>query len=204
MPQERQSDLLELNYRNAKPFRTFLRIFRPERRNIAISLTVLAIKHSPALFLPVIIGNVINALIAHGPNTFHIILLNSIFILLLLFQNIFTHTMFVKYLSKANRSVEHNLRYALIKRMQELSIAFHHNFESGRLQTKVLRDAESVEILSRQLANAVFIGILNVLFAMVATIIYDWLVALFFLLTVPMAVLITKFFQARMAQTNRE
>ena len=204
MPQERQSTLLELNYRNSKPFRTLLRIFKPERKNIAISLTVLAIKHSPAMFLPVIIGNVINAIISHGPNTFHTILFNSTFIMVLLFQNIFTHTMFVKYLSKANRSIEHNLRYALVKRMQELSIAFHNSFESGRLQTKVLRDAESVEILSRQLANAVFTGILNVIFALVVTIIYNWMVALFFLVMAPMAVFITRFFQARMAQTNRE
>lgn len=204
MSQDRASTLLELNYRNSRPFRTFLRIFKPERRNITISLVVLTIKHSPALFLPVITCNVINAVISHGPNTFHSILLNSVFILVLYFQNIFTHTIFIKYLSKANRSVEHNLRYALVKRMQELSIAFHHSFESGRLQTKVLRDAESVEILSRQLANAVFTGLLNVVFALVATIIYNWMVALFFLLTVPMAVLITKFFQTRMAQTNRE
>ncbi|HEY4785086.1 MAG TPA: ABC transporter ATP-binding protein [Bacteroidales bacterium] len=204
MPQEKQSTLLDLNYRNSRPFRTFLRIFKPERKNVIIAYVVLAIKHSPALFLPVIIGNVINAVIYRGPDTFHSILLNSIFILVLLFQNIFTHTMFVKYLSKANRSVEHNLRYALVKRMQELSIAFHNNFESGRLQTKVLRDAESVEILSRQIANAVFTGLLNVVFALVATIIYNWIVALFFVLTVPLAVLITKFFQSRMAQTNKE
>jgi ATP-binding cassette subfamily B protein len=124
--------------------------------------------------------------------------------MILLVQNIFTHTLFIKYLSKANRSVEHNLRYALIKRMQELSISFHDNFESGRLQTKVLRDAESIEILSRQLANGVFIGILNVLFAIIATVLYDWLVAMFFLLTIPMAIIITKFFQKRMAATNQE
>jgi ATP-binding cassette, subfamily B, bacterial len=201
---ENPSSLLELSFRKSKPFRTLLRIFKPERRNVAAALLVLSVKHSPALFLPVIIGNVINAVIAHGPDTFNNILLNSIFIMVLLVQNIFTHTLFVKYLSKANRSVEHNLRYALVKRMQELSITFHDNFESGRLQTKVLRDAESVEILSRQLANGVFIGILNVSFALVTTILYDWLVAMFFLLTVPMAVLITKFFQKRMAETNKE
>jgi ATP-binding cassette, subfamily B, bacterial len=197
-------DLLDLNFRKSRPFRTLLQIFKPERKNVIAALLVLSIKHSPALFLPVIIGNVINAIIAHGPNTFHNILLNSIFIMVLLVQNIFTHTLFVKYLSKANRSVEHNLRYALIKRMQELSISFHDNFESGRLQTKVLRDAESIEILSRQLANGVFIGILNVLFAIIATVLYDWLVAMFFLLTIPMAIIITKFFQKRMAATNQE
>ncbi len=204
MVKDKHSTLLELKYRKQTPFKTLLQIFKPERKNITISLIVLTIKHSPALFLPVIIGNVINAIINKGPNTLHSILLNSIFIMVLLLQNIFTHTMFIKYLSKANRSVERNLRYALVKRMQELSIAFHNNFKSGKLQTKVLRDAESVEILSRQLVNTVCTGIINVLLALVATILYNWIVALFFLLTIPMAILLTKYFQSRMAATNKE
>ena len=204
MVTEKQFSSLKLSFRRSKPFRTLLKIFDSEKRNVTIALIVLTIKHSPALFLPLIIGNVINAVISHGPNTLNSILLNSIFIMVLLFQNIFTHTLFIKYLSKANRSVEHNLRYALVNQMQELSISFHDNFESGKLQTKVLRDAESVEILSRQLVNVVFIGLLNVSFALVTSIFYDWLVAVFFLFTIPLAIIIAKFFQGRMAQTNKE
>ncbi len=198
------TSLLELNYSRSNPFRALWQIFYFERRNLLISIFLLTIKHSPALFLPIIIGNVINAIALGGPDSFHSITLNSIVILILLLQNIFTHTLFVKYLSKANRSVEQNLRFSLVKRMQELSIAFHHNFESGKLQTKVLRDAESVEILSRQLVNTVFIGILNVVFALVATILFNWQVALFFILTVPMSVIITRIFQRRMAESNKE
>jgi ABC-type multidrug transport system fused ATPase/permease subunit len=91
MNQERPETLLELNYSKTTPFRTLLQIFKPERKNIIIALVVLAIKHSPALFLPIIIGNVINAIIAHGSDTFYSILLNSLFIMVLLLQNIFTH-----------------------------------------------------------------------------------------------------------------
>lgn len=181
-----------------------LQIFKPEKKNIIIALIVLTIKHSPALFLPVIIGNVINAVASHKPDALNNIILNSIFIMVLFVQNIFTHTIFVKYLSKANRSIEHNLRYALVKRMQELSIAFHNNFESGKMQTKVLRDAESVEILSRQFANVVFMGIINVLFAIIATILKNRFVAIFFLFTIPLAIFLTKFFRKRMAETNKE
>jgi ATP-binding cassette subfamily B protein len=204
MAGEKQVSFQELNFSRSKPFRTLLRIFKPEKRNIALALIVLTVKHSPALFLPIIIGNVINAVIAHNLGTLNTILVNSLFIMVLLIQNIFTHTLFVKYLSKANRSVEHNLRHALVNQMQALSISFHDNFESGKLHTKVLRDAESIEILSRQLANVVFIGILNVIFALVASVFYDWLVASFFLLTIPMAIFIAKFFQKRMTKTNKE
>jgi ATP-binding cassette subfamily B protein len=68
----------------------------------------------------------------------------------------------------------------------------------------VLRDAESVEILSRQMVNTVFVGILNVVFALVTTILYNWQVALFFVFTIPMSVIITRIFQKRMVKSNQE
>jgi ATP-binding cassette, subfamily B, bacterial len=195
---------LELNYRSMSPVKTLINLFRNERKNVILSILLLTIKHSPALFLPVIIGNVINAILHADANTWHKIYLNSAFISFLFFQNIFTHTWFVKSLSKAIRSVEKSLRHALVKRMQELSISFHDNFESGRLQSKVLRDVESVEILSRQLVNAVFTGILNILFAIIVTLMYDWLVAAFYLITIPLASFLIHRFRESMVKSNLE
>jgi ATP-binding cassette subfamily B protein len=88
--------------------------------------------------------------------------------------------------------------------MQELSISFHDNFESGRLQSKVLRDVESVEILSRQLVNAVFTGILNILFAVIVTLMFNWIVAAFYLVTIPLASFLIHRFRDRMVKSNLE
>jgi ATP-binding cassette subfamily B protein len=103
--------------------------------------------------LPVIIGNVINAIISHGANTFQNILFNSIFISILLLQNIFTHTLFIKYLSRANRSIEHNLRFAWLTNAGYFYSTFTTALNRVGSRPKYWRDAESVEILSRQLAN---------------------------------------------------
>ena len=92
MENNNYKSLLELNFKKKKPFATLLQIFKPEKKNITKSLIVLFLKHSPALFLPIIIGNVINAIIANKADTVHIIVLNSLFIFVLLLQNIFTHT----------------------------------------------------------------------------------------------------------------
>ncbi len=184
------------------PVKTFIALFRAEHRNVILALVLLIIKHSPALFLPVIIGNVINAIVHADGTTWNRIIWNSAFITFLFIQNIFTHTLFVKSLSKAIRSVEKSLRSALVKRMQELSIAFHEGFESGRLQTKVLRDVESVEILARQMANAVFTGLLNIVFAVVVTLLYNVYVAAFYVLTIPLATLLIQRFRTKMARSN--
>jgi ATP-binding cassette subfamily B protein len=198
------ASLLELNYSSMSPVMTLKKLFRKERKNITLAFIFLTIKHSPALFLPIIIGNVINAVIHVDAGTWHKVFLNSVFIICMFFQNIFTHTLYVKKLSRAIRSVEKSLRHALVKRMQELSIAFHDNFESGRLQTKVLRDVESVEILSRQLVNVVFIGFLNILFAVIVTLAYDWVVAVFYFATIPLAAFLIQKFRIRMVKSNQE
>jgi ATP-binding cassette, subfamily B, bacterial len=196
--------LLEFRYRGENPANTLWQIFSTEKKNVVLSLLVLTVKHSPALVLPIIMGNVINAILSPGEDVARLIWINTSIITVLLLQNIFTHTLFVKFLSRANRSVERNIRYALLKRMQELSIAFHDNFESGRVQTKVLRDVESIEILSRQLVNVVFTGMLNVVFVMVVTLAHNWIIALFFLVTVPLANWITRVFREKMVLSNKE
>lgn len=39
------------------------------------------------------------------------------------------------------------MRKALIRKLQQLSIAYHVETQSGRLQSKIMRDAEAVETL---------------------------------------------------------
>ncbi len=88
--------------------------------------------------------------------------------------------------------------------MQELSIAFHERFESGRLQSKVLRDVDVIEIMLRQLMNIVVTGSLNILFAMIATLMQNWFVALFYVVTIPISTVLLKVFRGRMAMRNEE
>lgn len=197
-------NLLELNYRSVSPVKTLFYLFRNEGKYIILALIFLTIKHSPALILPIVIGNVINAIVQANDETWRSITINSVVILVLLVQNIPMHTWFIRSLSRANRSVEKRLRHALVKRMQELSLSFHDNFESGRLHSKIIRDVESVELLSRQLINSVFTAFLNILFSIVATLVYNYFVALFYLLTIPLAVFLMKKFRERMAKSNKE
>lgn len=201
---ETQKNINEFEFRNKTPLGTLRSIYSTEKKNLTISISLLLIKHSPALLLPVITGNVINIIIEGGPDTINKIIINSIIISVLIFQNIITHTLFIKYLSKANRSIEKRLRFSLVKRMQELSISFHDNFESGRLQTKVLRDVESIEILTRQLANIVFVGLLNIIFVIVATLFHNVYVALFYIIIIPLCVFLVITFRRKMVRGNED
>jgi ATP-binding cassette subfamily B protein len=97
-----------------------------------------------------------------------------------------------------------SLRSAIVGRLQELSISFHDNFQSGRLQTKVLRDVETLEILSRNLMNSVFPAILTILVAFTLTVQRQPIVALFYIVSVPISSSLVFIFSRKMTAANSE
>ena len=72
----------------------------------------------------------------------------------------------IKYFSLARRNVEAGLRGAMIRKLQQLSISFHKEMQSGRIQSKVMRDVEAVEAFSSQLFGTV----LDILLSMTVTV----------------------------------
>ena len=57
---------------------------------------------------------------------------------------------YVRWLSLAIRTVEVESRTALCERLQQLSIGYHKKMSAGVLQTKVIRDVETIVDTSRQ------------------------------------------------------
>lgn len=51
-------------------------------------------------------------------------------------------------------------------KLQQLSIAYHKEMESGRLQSKIMRDVEQVETLSSQIFITMLSILLNVVVAL--------------------------------------
>ncbi|KMQ52922.1 Lipid A export ATP-binding/permease protein MsbA [Chitinispirillum alkaliphilum] len=192
----------EVDKRKSGPLKILLSFFYQDRWKVFLSLLFGAIKHTPFLFMPIIMGNVITAVSDPETHGTDVIIRGTVIIAILLAQNIPLHTLFTKYMSVAIRNVEARLRSSLVRRLQELSISFHENFESGRLQSKVLRDVESVEVLARQFFLTVYQSFMTIVFAVSVTIIRDRLVALFFLITVPLSVLMVHLFKNKINLQN--
>jgi ATP-binding cassette subfamily B protein len=90
-------------------------------------------------------------------------------LLLVLIQNVPMHTLYARKLSEAARSVEAELRAAIVRRLQQLSISFYKNSSSGVLQTKVLRDVEAVDQMARQLFDGGMSAGLTIITAVAVT-----------------------------------
>lgn len=183
---------------------TLLRLYQGYGPRLFLSVVFFVVKHSPVWVLPIVSANIINIVSDPAGHSLHEIWPNLIVILLMIVQNLWTHTLHIRCLSEAVRGMETRLRGALIRRLQQLSISFHHDARSGQLQSKVLRDVEAVQSLSRQLFSSMVAGLLSIIVAVGVTVVKNPLLVLFYLVTVPISTVLIAGFRRGMGQKNRE
>lgn len=201
---QKQEKSLELTYKKDHPFKTLVHLFDHDRGKMGLSLLFFAIKHSPVWILPIIIAHVISIISEPEKHALTELWVSGGIFLVLILQNIPTHITFTYFFSKAVHNMQSNLRGALIRRLQELSISVHNEFHSGKLQAKVLRDVETIIGLVRHLVNSVFPALLGTIVALAVTLYKDPLFALVYLLTAPVAVVLMRVFMKRMNTSNQE
>ena len=119
-------------------------------------------------------------------------------------MNVPMNYMYTRYKSLATRYAETGLRRALVRKLQQLSISYHKETQSGRLQSKIMRDVEAVETLSTQMFLSILNIALNIAIALIVTINKSLVVFIFFLLTTPIAAATMVFFRNVMKKRNNE
>lgn len=192
------------SFKRKSSFRVLISLYKGNYLRLILSAIFFVIKHSPYLAIPIITANIVNIATSPAEHSLHELWINIIVIAVLLAGNIPFHYLHVMFYSKAVRNVEAGVRCSLVKKLQELSIAYHKEMQSGRLQSKIMRDVEAVEELSSQL----FVGLLsifaNVSVAIVVVLIKSRLVFVFFLLAIPVAAVTVAAFRNKMKQRNKE
>ena len=100
--------------------------------------------------------------------------------------------------------MEAGLRGAMVRKLQQLSIPFHKEMQSGRIQSKLMRDVEAVHALSHQLLNFIPQMLISVVTALVVVLSMNLTVFLFFVICVPLAVGTSRFFRSAMTRYNKD
>ena len=185
-------------------FRMFLKIYKGHYFKLFMSMLFYIIKDSPTWVIPIVIAKMID-IAASGTDNF---LRDSagymIFCAVLLIINIPLHYMHIKLMSLARRNVEAGLRGAMITKLQQLSISFHRSMHSGRIQSKVIRDVEAVEILTMQVFTTLIGMVVNMIISISVIILSNLIVFGFFVICVPIAALIMMAFRKSMRECNHE
>lgn len=92
----------------------------------------------------------------------------------------------------------------MVRKLQQLSITYHNEMQSGRLQSKIMRDVEQIETLSSQIFISMLSIVLNIVVACAVVLSSSMTVFWFFAATVPVAVLIRTVFRKSINMRNRE
>jgi ATP-binding cassette subfamily B protein len=188
-------------FRN-RPFRALLKIFKGNIHKLLISYIFFALKHAATWVMPIIIANVVDIATkpsAHSLNELWINLAVGLFVVV---ENIPTSVLYNKYLSTALRNVEAELRSSMVRKLQMLSISFYKRFESGRIQSKIIRDVESIITLARRISNGVVPIIINLTVVIVITSLKNPTVTVFFLASIPISLVVVRGFRKNIRVSN--
>lgn len=193
---------------------------------VLLAVTSYLFKASPVWVLPLITANFVDLIAHRRAGGIHSLWLNAGIGAALILQNVPATFFYATFSSRAIRSVENRLRSALVRRLQMLSIAYHSSVNTGTLQTKVLRDVESVSPRevnrgtspaqatrstpqgeqSRKLSGLLDIGVFAIVSILVALAVTAWRMPAFvpvFLLLVPILALIRYTMTGRLKRFNK-
>ena len=185
--------------------KTLFALFKGNYLRLIGSAVCFLIKHAPSLAMPIVVSNIINAVSSpNSGNTVRIILINAAVMLLFLAENAPMNTLYTKLYSKAMRSVEASLRSSLVRKLQQLSISYHKRMQSGRLQSKIMRDVESVQALTAQIFCTVTMLAYDITFALSVTLSKSLIVFCFFIVMVPISILMLRVFKKKLKTSNKE
>lgn len=186
------------------PMQILLGLYKGNYHKFFLAVIFFFIKHAPVWVLPIVTANIINDITSGSPETYQNIIIQAMIMIVLVALNVPMNYMYTRYKSLATRYAETGLRRALVRKLQQLSISYHKETQSGRLQSKIMRDVEAVETLSTQMFLSILNIALNIAIALIVTINKNLVVFIFFLLTTPIAAATMVFFRNVMKKRNNE
>ena len=203
---ETSSEVIEESFRKHRDskLRILLGLYKGQYLRLFGAVLLFAVKHCPVWVLPIATANIINTATNPDENALRDIIINVAVMVVLVAQNVLSNYFHVSLYSKVIRGVEAGLRSTMVTKLQKLSMTFHNEIQTGRLQSKMIRDVEQIEGLSSQIFISVLSIIMNIIVAFGVVVSTSMTVFLFFLGTIPVAVLIRTVFRKTINTRNRE
>ncbi len=186
------------------PIRTMLQFYKGQYHRLLLAALCYIIKKSPQWMIPIITANLINLVVARPEDMTRQIFINVAVLTVSLVLNIPFHYAYVKLEAIATRNVEAGLRGALVRKLQHLSIGHYREMQSGRIQSKMMRDVEAISNLSSSLFMNGMEILINLVVAVAVVLSKNLFVFVFFVLCAPVAGVISFLFRKKLRHLNRD
>jgi ATP-binding cassette subfamily B protein len=174
-----------------------------KRSRIIKMLIFFIIKSCPIWLIPIVTSRMID-LAAKSDRNYGRLSIYLAIGLVLYVQNVLTHTLYMKSLSRITRGFGSQLRVKLCRQLQTLSILYHGQTSLGKLHTKAIRDIELLENVPYMAVETLVGFLVGTLIAIVAIVIRAPIAILFFLIAVPLCAVTCNFFSRRVRRNTSE
>lgn len=180
-------------------------ILRNHRLRLFGAFSTFLVKHAPAWAFPIVTAymiDLVGAFIAGNEMQWSKVYLSGGILLAMILQNLITHPLYIRFTSSIVRRLETDLRGALVQRIQYMGFLAQGRFREGAFHSKILRDVETVGMMIVHGLNGLFPAILTILIALTMTLAKEPFIAIFYVVTVPIAALIRRVYQDRINSGN--
>lgn len=121
----------------------------------------------------------------------------------LIIENIPTTIWRNTFTSRMRRNTSAGIRCSVVRKLQTLSLTYHNDMRTGKIQSKFLRDIEAVDGLLSNI-DYVIILFISAVISIGISIYKNGIVSLFFLVVIPIKIMATMFFTKKMKKNNRD
>ena len=170
-----------------------------------IAFIIKVLRSAPMVVIPVISANIIDivsdGMMAQRLLYFFLNVGIGIFSLLLNILFSFLDSLFFK---KLCFSIGEDLRNVMVRKLQILSITYHRENQIGSITNKMLNNVESIETAFSILGTQLSIILTYVTAALVITMLEAPVMALFYVLFIPMALFLAAVFRKPITNKNKE
>lgn len=179
-------------------------LYKENKKSFWITNLLYAVKNSSVYLSPIFLSAIIDIITKQKPGSLKYVYIYGAVLLFVIVQNIFSHLLFVNSKSKLLRSIGAGLRNTLVKKLQQISITYHNELQSGKLQSKFLRDMECIENLFEKIFESLIPGLLSLFITLLITSCKNLLITGIFIIIVPLTVFLKRLFNKNIKKTTNK
>ncbi len=183
------------------------RILRANLGAILLSTLLYVFQSAPLYVTPMVTSNVIDLVtsaVADGADVFAPLIVNVAVALVAVLMNVPFTRLRWNVVSKMLRDTSAGIKCSVVRKLQSLSLTYHKDMESGKIQAKFLKDTDSVDALLNLIMQGIIPNVVSAVIATAVSIYTNGFVALFFLVVIPCNVLITRSFNKKIRKGYRD
>ncbi len=186
------------------------KIFGMNKKTMILSSFIYVVQSAPLWITPLITAGIINLVtgafmsgVGLTPDVWKKLILYAVILVVSIAQNIPTTVLRLKMVNKMLRQTSAGIKTSVVKKLQGLSITYHKEMQTGKIQAKFLKDTDNVEILLNRIMLSFIPNLISVIASIVISIYNNGWVSLFFLTVIPLNVFFTLFFRKKIKTKHK-